>query len=398
MARRKLQLLVYSHTIYCSITRKRYSTDYMNPPTSKFSKLPDIVPPITKMTSHTTLSNAPKLMNNVLATLCAVFLSNTLLHADPVENLPTTAAAQSLKEGIARYQNTIHQLFLENKFTELDMSAADLRKTKQKLPNGGWKLAYFYDAITESKRVEEDWEADEKRLKSWIETNPKSITAFTAYAEFMTQYAWHRRGGGYASSVSEESWKSFGEAIKKAHEILNTSEKLETCPQWWATRMKVGRAEGITLAEFNKIFQAAKALEPRYYPHNSAQTIYLLPRWFGKPGDWEAAAELESKRPDGYGPAGYAKNVYELLGFMPDIFKESKASWEITKKGYEALRTSYPDSKDILNQFAILAVVAKDKPTAKKLFDEVGPDIIWGNWRQSKAYFDESKAWANSPD
>ncbi|MBC7980710.1 MAG: hypothetical protein H7Y36_09135 [Armatimonadetes bacterium] len=153
--------------------------------------------------------------------------------------------------------------------------------------------------------------------------------------------------------------------------------------------------------EFEKLFQAAKAIEPAFQEHDFQQAIYLLPRWAGKAGDWEAAAEREIARPGGLGHAGYAKVLSSVLGYgaYGFIFAESKASWPLAEKGFEELRTTYPNSKRILNDYAyVVSVKGDDKPALKRLLEEIGPDFIAARWRDSPEYFEKMKIWANKPN
>ena len=296
----------------------------------------------------------------------------------------------------ATYRNETRRLYNEQKFDELEARANEARISKAKFGNGTWKLTNFYDSLTcREEELEPMWQLHEQIHQGWEKKFPDSITARVAHADFLTSYAWHARGTGYSNEVTEDGWRLFRERLAAARTTLDQSKDLPIkCPAWWQVQMKVALGQSWNKAEFAKLFEEAKTVEPQFFRYDFAQAKFLMPRWYGEPGDWEAAAEKEIERPGGLGLEGYARVISEQRGYYDDIFSETKASWKKTQQGFELMRKNYPNSAEILNAYARLACIAEDRPLAKKLFTEIGDKVIIYCWGERKR-FTQMKHWAN---
>lgn len=232
-----------------------------------------------------------------LAVLAATFIAASCSgETEPVEKAKPafvmTPAAAALGEEYEKLRQEILPLFLDRKFDKLEAIADDLRLTREKLGNGAWKITQFYSSFWKDPREpDSSWEPRQEIYKDWIKQFPKSITARVAYAEFMAKYAWKARGDEFARDVTKQGWQLFGERLAKAHTILDESKALDQCPEWWATRIKVAMGECESREECEKIFLQAKTLHPEYYKIDTQYYLYLMPKWHGRPGEWEAVAE-----------------------------------------------------------------------------------------------------------
>jgi hypothetical protein len=305
------------------------------------------------------------------------------------------AAEDSEMQELKKFYGDTRTLYNNRKLAELESLANDLRASKARFRSGAWKIDHFYTALAcRDDEPESMWQLHEKIHHQWKTQFPKSITARVAHAQFMTKYAWHARGSGYAEGVTEDGWRLFNERLASARTILDQSKSLPPCPVWWSARFTVALGEGVDPADHEALFQEAKKAEPTFFPHDLDRAYYLLPRWHGKPGDWEAAAEAEIERKDGSGHESYARVVNKLSSYYQNIFNESKASWRKTSKGFDEMRIRYPDSKQILNIYCRMAYLAGDRKHAKKLFEEIGPDKLQSCWLHKGREFDTAKAWA----
>jgi hypothetical protein len=290
------------------------------------------------------------------------------------------------------------QLFNGRNFKQLEARANEARETKAKFGNGTWKLTDFYSSLAcREDAPEATWQHHEKILQEWGKIFPDSITARVAHADYLDHYAWHARGNGYANEVTEEGKKLFTQRLEAAKIILDQSKSLEpNCPVWWQVMMKVAIDQAWKKGDFEKLYEEAKTVEPTYFMYDFANMKYLMPDWYGSPGEWEAAAEKEIDRPAGLGLAGYGRMICEMRGYYDDLFAESKASWQKANQGCEILHAEYPDSAEILNEWCRLACVAGDKPVAKKLFALIGGKIVLYCWGGQRKRFNQLKLWANS--
>ncbi len=296
---------------------------------------------------------------------------------------------------IARFSTECHGFFKDRNFEALDARANEVRAGRERFDNGTWKLEHLYSSLAcKEDAPETTWQLHEKILLEWREKMPESVTARVAHANFLVGYAWHGRGSGYSNEVTEEGWRLHAERLTAARNLLVETKSLPTkCPALWHVLMQVALGQSWTKQEFATLFEEAKAQELEYHLHDFAQARFLMVRWHGEVGDWEKAAEKEIERPDGLGHEGYARVVADQRGYYDDIFKETKASWPLTRTGFEKLRKRHPDSAEILNTFCRLAVIAGDKQLAKKLFDEIDENIITYCWGERKRFF-QMRRWA----
>ncbi len=294
------------------------------------------------------------------------------------------------------YRHDTRQFYNNRNFEQLEARANEARTSKAKFGNGEWHIHHFYDSLDcREEEPESMWQLHEQIHQDWEKKFPDSITARVAHADFLTNYAWHARGTGYANEVTEDAWRVFRERLASARTLLDSSKDLPLkCPVWWQVSMKVALGQSWSKAEFTKLFEEAKAFEPTYFMYDLAQAKFLMPRWYGAEGDWEAAAEKEIDRPGGLGLEGYARVIADQRGYYDDIFSETKASWRKTQQGFELMLKSYPDSSQVLNTYCRLAVIAEDRTVAKKLFSQIGSKVILSCWGGERKRFTQMKRWA----
>ena len=304
------------------------------------------------------------------------------------------AAADAELEGLVAFRNSTRQLYNSRKFAELEALAGKIRSGKERIGTGSWKIFHYYDSLNcREDEPESMWTLHDTIHREWEAAYPESITACVARADFLTTYAWHARSDAYAQEVTDEGWRLFRERLAEARTLLEQSKRLSPpCPGWWLTCQTVALGQNWDRAEYEALFEEAKKLEPEFFAFDLAHAKYLLPKWHGEAGDWEAAAEREIVRPGTAGYEIYARVVTAQAGHYDNIFKESSASWRKTRKGYEELLTRYPESKHLLNDFCRLACYAGDRKLAKELFTRIGEMKVRSAWQ--KGQFDRAKAWA----
>jgi len=334
----------------------------------------------------------------VLLAACPLVVTACKREAYSPEKAAIARGEDMIMKEVDAYRHETRQFYNNSNFEPLEARANEARTSKAKFGNGGWKLQHFYDSLAcREDEPESMWQLHAKIHQDWERKFPDSVTARIAHADFLTSYAWHARGTGYANEVTEEGWRLFHERLASARTILDQSKDLPVkCPVWWQVSMKVALGQSWSKAEFAKLFEEAKAFEPAYHLHDLAQAKFLMLRWYGDEGDWEAAAEKDIDRPGGLGLEGYARVIADQRGYYDDIFRETKASWRKTQQGFELMRKTYPDSAEILNTYCRLAVIAEDRALAKKLFDEIGNKVILYCWGGERKRFNQMKRWAGN--
>lgn len=318
---------------------------------------------------------------------------------NPISTTGEPPAVELTRDAIGReidqYRLRIRGLYNGSKFDDLEALAHEARVSKALFANGAWKLFSFYDALgCRHDEPESMWELHERIHKGWIAAKPGSITAETAYAQFLVEFAWHARGYGYADTVTPEGWRLFGERLSQARKILERAKTMEPkCPMGAFVQMTLARGQGLSRAEFNQLFEEAKSVEPQFWRHDVARAMYLLPRWHGAPGEWEQAAETEAERRGGLSWESYARVVSFQRGYYKNVFGETKASWARTRDGFDLMRQKYPEALDILSVYCQLACLAGDQAVAQKLFAQLGNRADSGAWTDPAALLRDRK-WA----
>jgi hypothetical protein len=161
--------------------------------------------------------------------------------------------------------------------------------------------------------------------------------------------------------------------------------------------LTVALGEGPDKAEYDAIVEEADAAEPSFWRYDTKRAFSLLPRWHGKPGDWEAFALKAAARPDGLGAEVYVRSVLNVEEFYGNVFDETDASWPKTREGLELMLKRYPESLEIVNLAARLAYMARDREMAQTLFARLNGTCVSSAWRGPEQFLGAQK-WAQKTD
>jgi tetratricopeptide (TPR) repeat protein len=152
--------------------------------------------------------------------------------------------------------------------------------------------------------VDTDPEDLRQTMEKWTQVHPDSHYAWLVRGNLAISYAWYWRGGGWSSTVTNEGWQHFEDAINEARMCLEKAYKLEpNDPEAPAKLIKVCMAQSSTRAEVETHFKRATALVPSHWTAYAARFEYLKPKWGGSWPDYEEAlAELKPKLNDKSNP------------------------------------------------------------------------------------------------
>jgi Domain of unknown function (DUF4034) len=243
-----------------------------------------------------------------------------------------------------------------------------------------------------------DWQNLLAKLQKWQAAFPDSSTAHLSLAYFYVNYAWSARGTGLANTVEDAQWKLFGERNARAKSILLEAATLkEKDPFWYQVMQLIARNEGWDKAVARELFDQAIAFEPGYYHYYIEQSRFLLPQWYGEPGNIQAFANETLRRvpePDG--------SMLYFWIFSSEVCYCQQGMEALTQANYPKLRQGYVNINNFYglsnlnaNRFAFMAGVNKDKLSAQEAFASVTKmdEDIW----QSEQTFEEFRTWANAP-
>jgi hypothetical protein len=294
------------------------------------------------------------------------------------------------------YSAHIRAVLFQEDFAQLEKIAKQNRVEKGRLVGGMWKVVGFYNGT--SALGEEDGQKLLAKLQKWQAAFPDSATVRLSLAYFYVNYAWSARGTGLANTVEDDQWKLFNERNARAKSTLLEAATLkEKDPYWYQLMQLISRNEGWDKAAARELFDQAIAFEPGYYHYYIEQSHFLLPQWYGEPGDIQAFADETLRRvpePDGSmlyfwifsSEVCYCQEGMRTLGH---------ADYPKLRQGYANINKYYGLSNLNANRFAFMASVRLDKPLAQEAFASVSKmdEDIW----QSEQTFEEIRAWANAP-
>lgn len=306
-------------------------------------------------------------------------------------------AVDPVEVEIGKFSAEIRKMFEERRFADLDAKAAELRAGQALFGDGSWKIRKFYAALELPDNANSaKWKADGAIHEEWLKAKPSAITAHVATAAYHVRHAWNARGSGYASSVTEKRAHYFEKRLASAMEMLQAGRKLpEKDPIWWSIAMSCALGQGWERADYDRLGAEAVAFAPMYHGYDCQRAYWLMPRWYGEEGEWEAFALKAAARKDGLGAEIYARIAIDMIPFFDSVFKESQASWPKAKEGLQEMRRKYPDSVRLVNEAALLATMAEDQAFAKEMFDLLGdsyhPEVF-----HKKASFAHYRNWART--
>ena len=326
----------------------------------------------------------------------------TVTDASQIEVLPLEiekVLAKAVDSGpeLQLYAAACGEVLMRGDYAALERQAEKLNQTEARFVDGRWKIhAFMMGLSTPQTKSAEDWKARETALKAWGEAFPNSATQKIAWAAFMIEAAWRARGSGYAKTVTEEGWRLFKERLREAATVFQELPREDWSPYAYARFGQLAMGAGLNNEDAKAMFKEGVERWPEYYDLYFAEAMRLLPRWQGKPGEWEEWLADQTAKGDDLSNEIYARVVWSLLGYHEEgggIFKVTKADWGRVKLGFEAMRRRFPDSWWNLNAFANMSHWAGDRETASKLIKDLEgheDTSFWKGWK----YYDSFKRWA----
>jgi hypothetical protein len=304
-------------------------------------------------------------------------------------------AADADSQPASVFQTTVRNFFNQEKFTQLEEIADAARSQKSRFQGGAWKIHSFYGAMQSPGSLtatDAAWNAHMERLQRWIDFRPESSTPRVALAVSYLRFAWKARGNGTGDKVTAEAWKLFGERVRKAQDILEQARSISTKdPQWYQTMQTVALAQGWDHKQAEQLLEEASTVEPGYYYYYDAYANYLLPKWYGKPGDSETFVKSIADRVGGDEGALIYFQVVLSLNCCKARAQAPEIAWDRVKQGFASLEQLDGSTSYERNALAFMAVRQGDREFAQQLFERIGNnwnDRVWG----SKDKFESSKA------
>ncbi len=304
---------------------------------------------------------------------------------------PATVVESAEATEMSNITTQARTLFQARDFEKLDTFVQKLRDSKEQFASGTWKFYFAYCSISLAEEAsEEEWKAHFAALHDWTNARPQSITARVALASALASYAWKARGSGWANEVAEQGWQLFGERLNEASKVLVGARSLkEQCPYAWSILFQTELGLSTSRRVFDANFQRAITEWPGYMPFYQRRAWYLLPRWNGREGEWEADLAKSADKIGGEeGDMLYARVVWSMhqSQLFSNIFNENAISWPRVNKGMEAIEKRFPDSLQAKSEHAYLAAIARDAATTRKYFSQIQGQVDLSIWRSREKF------------
>jgi hypothetical protein len=302
-------------------------------------------------------------------------------------------------ESDSTYTARISKIVAQEDFAQLEKIAQQNRTEKGRVIGGMWKIVSFYDAtgmpVFVGEPTDADYAVQTARVKKWMAKYPGSVAARLSLAFLYLSYASLARGTGFADSVSDTQWDLFHTRTAEAKAILLEASGLkEKDPFWYHAMQLVALNEGWDKAHARELLDQAVAFEPTYYHFYREYARYLMPQWYGQPGDVEAfAAEVSNQVPEPNGSILYFQIVSSLACYCEEaVHQLPQASYSVLRQGYENLKQLYGTSNRTANRFAFMAVTFRDRASAREAFNTIATmdADVWF----TEQMFDSSRDWA----
>ena len=331
-------------------------------------------------------------LRSIAIVTCGVYLL-----ANPAQAI---AADAPLVDHIGPFRAALVQKLDDRQFAELETIERDLLSTKARFAGGDWKVFHFYEAlraghVSEDAPIESDWVNVIAALTEWQQQSPNSPVPVLLLADAYAGYAWHARGDGRSETVKEAGWSLFKDRLNQAGFYLNSSRRLSgnTNPQWHTIALRIARGLQWPRERTDTLIKEAAVAEPLYQHAYSALAMYLLPRWFGEPGDWERFALDTADRIGGLeGSAVYnhiVLTVSKQYG-SAEFFQDNDLNWRKIQWSFTDREKLYGVGVQSLNAMCRLADAIHDFEGGRAFLKRIGD--VWDPsvWR-TRQNFDRAK-------
>jgi hypothetical protein len=311
------------------------------------------------------------------------------------------AGNDPLIDEIAPFKLALLQKFDAKQFAELEQLEQELRSAKARVAGGDWKLFHFYRGLSaahviEDAPLESDWLAVIAALKEWQAHSPGSAVPLLLLADTYTSFAWYARGTGRSETVTPRRWDLFKDRLNQGAFHLNASRRLSSAnPQWYVTALRIAQGLQWPRDRAESLLEEVAALEPLYQHAYSGMATFLLPRWYGEPGDWEKFAQDTADRIGGLeGSAVYNHIALQVSGphGAKEFFEENDVNWRKLQWSFADREKLYGVGVQSLNRMCWLAGGIDDKPAARAFMKRIGDDWDQSVWR-TRQVFDRFKQW-----
>jgi hypothetical protein len=348
--------------------------------------------------------------------LCGVALLSSLSGCSVVKNATDTAKIVQDVRSLTQAQDPIvvdsvmelrkqglmqeaRDLLAAGKYAEIEKRMAQYRRSREEFLDGKSLLSAFYDGLADGgeNASEAQWAQNGKRLLDWSKKQPASLTAKIALSMAYYHGAHLARGRDYGIHVKKEQWELMEKRLRlSARALPDTISSGEKCPGFFLAIQRIFFLKGIKRKDFDSVTRHGLKKYPKFTGYHVNMANYLMDRWHGEQGDWQAYAKAQADKLGGKdGDILYARLVWYMAKMVDaDRAREfNNFDWPRAKRGFERLLTQ-PEGHAAAAPYAVAAWKQRDGDTLKHLMEQVlGNRVDFAVWT-NKAQFKKARLWA----
>lgn len=329
----------------------------------------------------------------------SVLLAGCAKHSDP----PPVHAELVIRdlepaERIDRqvFQTQIRGLLAAGNYARLTQIADSLRSTRARFEDDHYALLEMLDAFSPTDTRQEAnaaaWHASINQLEDWCKSSPASALPGVALAETYVNLAWAARGHGNASTVADTAWAGYGSAMSRASEALHAAFARQPLRiEWYLVAGRVALGQGWPTRASEELFRRAVALDSTCDFAYWQRADYLLPRWYGQQGEWEAWLDRAvAPLPPDQADRVYAAVCLRMGEYHTNLYQETRVSWPRVLRGFHVQLALHPNSQLLPQEFSFHAALSGDMNAAREMFRRTGPHCdldVWHNQLFFKEFY-----------
>jgi hypothetical protein len=122
----------------------------------------------------------------------------------------------------------------------------------------------------------------ERWVDDWVAAEPRSTLPLLVKGAHAIDWAWEARGGGRASTVSEEAFKLFFKRLKLAEDCLDdVTDRDRDSATSWAFLVILGRGRQLGIDETRRRFEEVRRRHPWHLEAHDQMLQQLCQKWSG---------------------------------------------------------------------------------------------------------------------
>jgi len=287
-------------------------------------------------------------------------------------------------------------MFHQQKFAELNSLEEQYRSSKERLPDGRWKLDLLFSGLSFVRNREKFNERNEnlKLTDQWIAATPLNAAPYLAKATVLLSYADNIQSRDFKNDSADKKsaklrlWTQG--RITQARKVLEESADLsQQSPYWYVVMESIALAQGWGKSEFTALYEQASNRWPTYYAIHEKAVDYQVKQWREDKVALAQLVQRATERANAEEGRGLYARLYwsQLNSLGEDTFDKGYANWQAMSQGFRDIEKRYPQSALNLNAFTYYACLAQDWEMVRTLIPQFSTDPHLDIWISYAKFF-----------